>query len=327
MFKKFCIIALASLACYLPIQNAFALLGSGRTNFPGGFSNGVTIRGVPISITHPGSVWWVGSTTAHSASDGNSGTIERPFATISQALSKAGTSTGDVIYLHPRTYQSVSAAAGLVLMRPSVAIIGLGYGSDQPVIVYGTNTADVDVTGNNITVKNVHFDMTAPITLTNGIDVDAGYFTLEDCRITQSDSAGTATTAISLGTSSSFASIINCDFIAPQAGSDQAILFENASSVGDISIIGNRISGNYDNACISDGAVVGQAFSRVLIADNYLQNDQEGDHAIEFQGTSTGHISRNMIVVNNANIAIDPGNCGYFENYVGTQSATAIVVP
>ena len=28
-------------------------------NYPGGFSHGITIRGVPLTVSHPGEVFWV----------------------------------------------------------------------------------------------------------------------------------------------------------------------------------------------------------------------------------------------------------------------------
>ena len=33
------------------------------SNYPNGFANGVTIRGVPITITNPGAVFWVSNST------------------------------------------------------------------------------------------------------------------------------------------------------------------------------------------------------------------------------------------------------------------------
>ena len=49
------------------------------SNYPNGFLNGVTIRGVPLQQTQPGEVFWVNSTTVVTkngigGSDGNNGT-------------------------------------------------------------------------------------------------------------------------------------------------------------------------------------------------------------------------------------------------------------
>lgn len=54
------------------------------SNFPAGFSQGVTIRGMPIAQTHPGKVFWVSNATTllkgqRGGSNGNDGTFNSPF--------------------------------------------------------------------------------------------------------------------------------------------------------------------------------------------------------------------------------------------------------
>ena len=141
-------------------------------NYEGGFSDGITIRGMPVSITHPGKVFWVlsaldGETTPASnpqlpnqktGSDGNDGKFNSPFATITKALSQCVANRGDVIMVKPGHVETVSAAGGIVLDKAGVAIIGLGLGSRRPTITLGTaNTATITVTANNVSVKNMLF--------------------------------------------------------------------------------------------------------------------------------------------------------------------------
>ena len=83
------------------------------TNFPNGFLSGITLRGLPILQTQPGNVYWVGngpslgggsnsnSIRFSGASDNNSGTYQRPFATIAQALSQCVQGNGDIILVKP----------------------------------------------------------------------------------------------------------------------------------------------------------------------------------------------------------------------------------
>lgn len=132
-------------------------------NYEGGFSDGVTIRGVPISVTHPGKVFWVSNSSVQlpnqkGGSDSNDGKFNAPFSTITKALSMCVDGRGDVIMVKPNHAESVSAAAGLDLNKDGVAIIGLGLGTSRPTITLDTaNTATVAVSADNVSVKNVLF--------------------------------------------------------------------------------------------------------------------------------------------------------------------------
>ena len=55
------------------------------SNYPYGFLNGLTVKGVPILNTYSGNVFWVDSVAG---SDGNSGTQNQPFASINGAIAK-----------------------------------------------------------------------------------------------------------------------------------------------------------------------------------------------------------------------------------------------
>jgi hypothetical protein len=132
-------------------------------NYEGGFSDGITIRGLPISLTHPGKVFWVSNSSVQlpnqqGGSDSNKGTFNSPFSTISNAISNCVASRGDVIMVKPGHAESVSAAAGLILSKAGVAIIGMGVGSLRPTITLDTaNTASITVTASNVAVKNILF--------------------------------------------------------------------------------------------------------------------------------------------------------------------------
>ncbi len=134
------------------------------SNYPGGFAAGITIRGVPLVQTHPGKVFWVDNSslgngdTFKSGSNGNKGTYDAPFATIAGAITAARANKGDIIFVKPGHAESVTAAAGIVLSKAGVAIVGLGAGSNRPTITFTTaNTATITVTANNVTVSNMLF--------------------------------------------------------------------------------------------------------------------------------------------------------------------------
>ena len=147
-------------------------LSSSPSNFPGGFNN-VTIRGVPITQSHPGQVYWVGNgggavATYKSinnilprqvgASDGNPGTFNAPFATLQFALNTAQPGRGDIIFIKPSHAETLSSATALTLSTSGVAIVGLGQGSLRPTFTLDTaTTTTIGVAGDNISIVNCLF--------------------------------------------------------------------------------------------------------------------------------------------------------------------------
>lgn len=168
-------------------------------NYPGGFKNGILIRGMPLSVTHPGKVFWVGNSATllegeASKSNGNDGTYYRPFSTIDYAVGQCAANRGDVIMVRPNHTETVTAAGGLDLDVAGIALIGLGSGANRPTINFTTaTTADMDVDAANITMYNFLF--TGGIdALAGPIDVNAADFSLIYCEYR--DVTGQATDVI-----------------------------------------------------------------------------------------------------------------------------------
>lgn len=123
------------------------------SNYPNGFANGVTVRGVPLLNTYGGAVFWVHSGTG---SDGNKGTFDRPFATIDTAIGACTANRGDVIMVKPGHAETITAAAGIALDVAGVSIVGLGNGSLRPTISFATSTAaSITVTAANCSIFNL----------------------------------------------------------------------------------------------------------------------------------------------------------------------------
>src|SRR3990167_1161895 len=131
------------------------------SNFPNGFSQGVSIRGVPIAMTHPGKVFWVGNSATslvgeRGASDGNDGSFLAPFSTLDYAVGQCAANRGDIIMVRPNHATTVSSATGLALDVAGIAIIGLGVGANRPTITLDTaTTATIAVSAANISMQNV----------------------------------------------------------------------------------------------------------------------------------------------------------------------------
>lgn len=148
-------------------------------NYPGGFDHGMTLRGMPLAITHPGKVFFVDSVNG---ANGNPGTFKKPIASIDTAVGKCTANRGDIIIAKPGHVETVTAAAGLDLDVAGVALLGLGSGSNRPTINFTTaTTADVDVDAANITIVNFLFTGGVDA-LAGPLDVNAADFSLINCE-------------------------------------------------------------------------------------------------------------------------------------------------
>lgn len=158
------------------------------SNYPQGFANGITIRGVPIAQTHPGRVFWVSNSTTGllpgqvGGSNGNDGTFNKPFSTLDYAIGRCTANSGDVIFIKPGHAETISSATAMAWDVAGVAIIGLGVGTNRPTFTLDTaNTATVAVSAANISVQNCVFvanflSIAACFTLTT-----AKWFSIENC--------------------------------------------------------------------------------------------------------------------------------------------------
>jgi hypothetical protein len=129
------------------------------SNYPAGFANGVTVRGLPLLNAYPGQVFWVHSGTG---SDGNKGNFDRPFGTIDYAIGRCTASRGDIIMVKAGHTETISAAAGIALDVIGVAIIGTGTGALRPTINFTATTSTFAISAANCSVYNLLF--------TGGID-------------------------------------------------------------------------------------------------------------------------------------------------------------
>lgn len=152
------------------------------------FKNDVTIEGAAIGINRFSSVFYVGSSTGHDS--GNYGkTYKRPFASIDYAVGKCTADRGDIIYVLPGHAESIVAATSLVCDVAGVQIIGLGANKARPTLTWSTlTTATVAVSANNVTFKNMIFDLTGIDAVAAGFTVTGTGFNMIDCEMIMEDS-------------------------------------------------------------------------------------------------------------------------------------------
>ena len=194
-----------------------ALPQSPASNYPGGFNN-VTIRGVPITQSHPGQVYWVSNATPTlpgqvGGSDGNPGTFNAPFGTLEYAISSCTANRGDIIFIKPGHAETIASATALAFDVAGVAIVGLGTGTKRPTFTLGTAASTtIAVSADNVSILNCRFignflSITAAFTV-----AAAAYFTIDNCSFTDTSAILGFLSAVktTVSTNSDFLQVSNC---------------------------------------------------------------------------------------------------------------------
>lgn len=194
-----------------------ALPQSPASNYPGGFNN-VTIRGVPITQSHPGQVYWVSNATTVlpgqiGGSNGNPGTFNAPFGTLDFAISSCTANRGDIIFIKPGHAETISSATALAFDVAGVAIVGLGAGTKRPTFTLDTAaTTTIAVSADNMSISNCRF-IGNFLSITSAFTVAAAaYFTIDNCSFTDTSAILGFLSAVktTVSTNSDFLQVSNC---------------------------------------------------------------------------------------------------------------------
>ena len=285
-------------------------------NFPSGFMNGVTIRGIPINLTNTGLVFWVGNATTllrnqSQGSDQNKGDFNHPFATLNYASTQCVASRGDIIMVKAGHSEAITTTLTCAMATAGVAVVGLGYGSMRPKFTVGTsgaNTNTISVTADNVSFTNCQFvanflSTAACFTLTT-----AKQFTLQNCTITDTSSIKNFLNVVkSTGAANTIdgISITECTWVGLASTSTNSMLL----SANDIdSLVFNR---NRIQLARTVDAVPG-----ITISAGVVTNAEIGDNCIISQQTAT--TGGSLISVGGST-----SSGTVYRNYVGTLTSTA----
>jgi len=188
---------------------------AGPSSFPNAFLSGVTIRNVPITISNPGIVFWLGNSAvagpnAVGGSDGNPGTFTKPFGTLMGALAACVAGRGDVICVKPGHAENFTAAGSIALSKAGVAVVGLGSGSLRPTFTSTTAaTASITVTASNVSIKNLlfvsGFAATAACLSIANAQV-ANDLTVDECEFRDGSTTLNFVSALTIGTTAGISS-------------------------------------------------------------------------------------------------------------------------
>jgi hypothetical protein len=158
------------------------------TSYPNGFTGGLTVRGLPLTVAHPGEVFWVNNSSVLAkggvgGSNGNDGSYKKPFSTIDYAIGRCTAGRGDIIMVMPGHAETITAAGGITIDVNGICIMGLGTGNLAPTLTYTTaNTASVSWTADQCTMKNIRFVGNFLSIATAILNSGGRDWTVEDCH-------------------------------------------------------------------------------------------------------------------------------------------------
>jgi len=253
-------------------------------SFPNGLVAGVAVNGLPLTISNPGEIFWVNSTsvlpkfgvagqTRTSATPGK-GTYNRPFLTINQALDSCTANRGDIIMVMPG-YTETNAATGstgTLIDVAGVAVIGLGAGDLKPTITHTHASADINITSANNLIYNFRF-VSGVADHVNTLDITGANCHIDSCEFMCSAATTGSLSSITSSATASFLKVTNCDINMESSILGVAVtdVAENAIQfLSDGTVIQNcNILGDFSVAALQNltTATIG-----VVINDNNVYN-------------------------------------------------------
>lgn len=198
------------------------------SNYPNGFLNGVTIRGIPLVQLHPGNVYWVNNSSVIpdkgiGGSDGNDGTYLRPFSTIDYAIGRCKASRGDIIAVMPGHAENISTASGLTSDVAGVAIVGLGSGTLRPKLSFTAAAATHVISAGNCSFYNIQWEANfADVAIMLDISGVDG-LSFENCHFSEAGTNLNYVIAVDLATGADDISFVGCRWTGNDAANDSCI--------------------------------------------------------------------------------------------------------
>lgn len=217
---------------------------AGVSEFPDGFMNGISIRGVPLNISNPGEVFWVNNSGVLAkggigASDGNPGTYKKPFSTLDYAIGRCTAGRGDVIMLMPGHTETLTAAGDITFDVNGVTVVGLGFGTLQPQLHFTTAAGvDVNITADDVAFYNVRFTAGVSDITPGALDISGDNTTFVNCLFDEDGSGENYIIVANVADGNDGLWVENCEYRGGDASNDH--VFELAGTHDNLTFIGNR---------------------------------------------------------------------------------------
>ena len=293
------------------------MASSGPSNYPGGFAQGVTIQNVPVSIPHPGKVFWVNNSSVLAqggiaGSNSNDGTYQRPFSTLDYAVGRCTAGRGDVIYIMPGYTQDMAAADAVDVDVSGVRVIGLGRGTARPKFTYSNAAGEFVIGATNVRIENLWF-VPSVTGITHGIDVEAAAtnFEIVNCEFSGRESNDDEFNAAITVVAGADGGLINrCYFNSETEGAIYAVSLDTPT---DFEISDCYLMGDYSTAVIGTITAAGV---RCRMLRNIVMNGLPGD--VGAVACFTQSAAGTWLVAGNVFVADVATAILFFTNYTST---------
>ncbi len=317
-------------------------------SFPNGVVAGVSVNGLPLTISNPGEIFWVNSSSvlpksgvagqSRTSATPGKGTYNRPFLTINQALDSCLANRGDIVMVMPGYTETnaVTLSTGTTIDVAGVAIVGLGAGDLKPTITQTHVTADINITSANNLIYNFRF-VSGVADHVNTLHITGANCHIDSCEFMCSAADTASNSSITSTATASFLKVTNTTInmessILGVAVTD--VLPENGIEfLSDGTVIQNcNILGHFKTAAIQNltTAAVG-----VIINDNNIYNISTTAVTGALSTTSgcTGMLMRNHIcsmktdTIDNLVVNESIGPCRNFVVNVFAETGGQIFAP
>jgi hypothetical protein len=267
----------------------------GLTTFQGGASvTDAILAGIGVFPARDGRILFVDSVNGRGANSGNG--PDEALAIVNQAVAKCTASRYDVIICMPGHTEVLTAAAGVLLSKIGITLVGLGHGRGRPTFTYTTAAgASFDVTAAKCRIINCVFSAIGVDAVTAMINVSAASCTIEGCELETGDATNQAVLGV-LTTAAADRFRFVRNFVHGSA---------NAGTAAAIRLVGGDACEIRDNTFIGDyttslGAIdnVTTATTNCVVDNNRIVNrTASSTKAMVFVATSTGMISNNRMQI------------------------------
>lgn len=265
------------------------------SNYPNGFANGVTIRGLPIHQTHPGKVFWVNNSSVLpeggvGGSDGNKGTYLQPFASIDYAIGRCVANRGDIIMVMPGHAENISAAGGITSDVSGVAIVGLGAGTLRPKLSFTAAAATHVISAANCSFVNIEWQANfADVAI--GLDVSGvDGLSFENCYFTEAGANLNYVITVDLATGADDISFRGCKFIGNDAANGS---FINGVAHDKVYIEDCQFQMNTAQTAVVGLIATSGNATNVWIKDCAFRSNVDGALFLDFNGAANSGVVSN----------------------------------